>query len=173
MFNYEYTFGPKQIFVWYRLQKPEIPKIIITNVNKTFALWTITLIVSIYLAFIERELWLIILLLVIFSIKLIDRLTYTKNYWRAIERELLKTPTKSVKLKVDNNGLLENDAGVESFAPWHSIERFFMNQDILFIELKSSLWAIISKQTLSSSSSSLDDLIIIMRENGVIETFNY
>jgi hypothetical protein len=94
---------------------------------------------------------------------------YSRLQRRAIEKAIKEFPTRHVRLVADERGLRETIDEIESFAPWTAVRTFTVFQDVLFIELKGRLWAMIPRYGLERSSASVEQLIALLRAKGVVE----
>ena len=77
--------------------------------------------------------------------------------------------SRAVRVVVDEKGLLETIEGVESFAPWASVVSYRVWEERVFVRLKSEMLATVPRCSLQEGSSSVDDLIALLRERGVPE----
>ena len=96
---------------------------------------------------------------------LIHALPYRKHYDRLVLAAVRSLPEKDITLEIRENGLLEIADGIESFCPWGSVEHFQHFQDIIFILLKSNLWAIIPLRYLAASEAA--ELVNILRSRNI------
>jgi hypothetical protein len=132
-------------------------------------LWTIVLIVGCYAA-IRAEL---VPVLFGFAVLLIAHVAtafpYSRIQRRSIEAATKDLPTKHVRLVVDAEGLHETTEGISSFAPWPSVQAFSVFEDVLFIELKARLWALIPHYGLQPGSASVEKLVERLRAQGIRE----
>lgn len=137
--------------------------------NRAAVMWAIVLVVGCYAA-IRAEL---VLVLLGFAVLLIAHVAnafpYSKIQRRFIEANTKDLPTKHVRLVVDAEGLHESAEGVTSFAPWSSVRSFTVFEDVLFIELKARLWALIPRYGLQPASASVEGLLERLRAQGIDE----
>lgn len=75
-----------------------------------------------------------------------------------------------VSLSVDDEGIREAVAGVESFAPWSSVERFFATERLIGIDLSSGRAIYIPVRSLDSTSSDTTSLLAQLASRGIPRT---
>lgn len=76
---------------------------------------------------------------------------------------------KQVRLVVDEAGLHETVEGIESFAPWSSVLSFGIHDEVLLVQLKGGLWALIPNYALKQPSASVEELVAELKRRGVRE----
>jgi len=101
------------------------------------------------------------------AVMLVSHFLSLRKAMFVLRESLRRKPSKSIKLFVTDQGLHETDGGVESFAPWPSVDSFFLHRNVLGIRLKNGLWALVPESTLSASSSSIDALVMRLEERAV------
>jgi len=101
---------------------------------------------------------------------LIQAVPYKKHYDRAMETAMQALPDKDISLEVKAEGLVETVDGIESFCPWNSIEHYQMFKDVLFLSLKSNLWAIIPSSFLTEPGASMPELLGTLRSHSIKQT---
>jgi hypothetical protein len=115
---------------------------------------------------------LLTLLLVFFAILVVVAarlVTYRRTYRKLLAATLRTLPTKTVRLIAKDEGLSETVEGITSFAPWSSVVSFATFKDILFVELKAGLWAMIPRNGLTPSSASVEQLIEVLKGRQIPE----
>jgi len=79
---------------------------------------------------------------------------------------------REIELEVEEKGFTERVAGIESFCPWSSTLGYYDYENTIFVELKNTLWAIIPKDALDSSSDDISGFIAILENNGIKKVQN-
>ena len=132
-------------------------------------LWTIVLVVSCYAAIRAELVPVLFGLAVLLIAHIATAFPYSKIQRRSIEAVTKDLPTKHVRLVVDADGLHETTEGIASFAPWSSVQSFALFEDVLFVELKARLWALIPRYGLQPASASVEELVERLRAQGIRE----
>lgn len=102
-------------------------------------------------------------------IYLVRALPYGRNYRRGVTDAIRTQPAKEITLEIREDGFLETMDGIESFCPWRSIESFQVYRDVLFVSLKSGLWATIPSRYLTNPGATLPDVLEILRSHNIPE----
>jgi len=132
-------------------------------------LWTIVLVVGCYAAIRAELVPILFGFGVLLIVHVANAFPYSRIQRRAIEAATKDLPTKHLRLVVDAEGLHETAEGVASFAPWSSVRSFTVFEDVLFIELKARLWALIPRYGLQPASASVEKLLERLRAQGIEE----
>jgi hypothetical protein len=82
-------------------------------------------------------------------------------------REGFRKAPQANRLVVAEDGIREFELGIESFAPWSSVKRFFVFRSLVGIELANGFAAYVSEHTLSARSSSLVALVEALERHNV------
>jgi hypothetical protein len=96
-------------------------------------------------------------------------LTLARRYKKTLEKNLSKIPTRRVRLEISEDGIREFTSDVECFAPWRAVKGFAKYQETLFIELADGKSALVPSKSLSDESSSIEDVIAVLKKIGIRE----
>ncbi len=66
---------------------------------------------------------------------------------------------KQLELKVDSGGMTESEGDVIFFAPWSSVQRVAIKDDLLLIRIKSGQHIVISRHSLEPHNISLESVL--------------
>lgn len=69
--------------------------------------------------------------------------SYKRHYEAAVSSDATRMPIQTVSLLIDEVGLHESVAGVESFAPWSTVKSYALTSDTVHLELASGHWSLI------------------------------
>jgi hypothetical protein len=94
---------------------------------------------------------------------------YSQIYLSSIEESLTGRPETQIRMEVREDGLLETEEGIVSFVPWSSIKSYKELCSTLFIDMTGSQCAIIPRNSVNPSPSSVDEVIQILRNRGIPE----
>jgi hypothetical protein len=84
-----------------------------------------------------------------------------------LRRTFRETPTRNVKLIVDENGLQEQDGDIESICPWSSVTFFTYAKGIFSLHLSNGLRALVPEASLIPGSSSIAELVERCNEKNI------
>ena len=100
-------------------------------------------------------------------VQLISLLGLAKRAAFGLRDYLRRKPTNHIQLVIDEEGLRELAAGVESFAPWSSVKRYFVFRGVVGIELANGLSAFVPSFGLSSQSSEFTALVACLERHNI------
>lgn len=111
-------------------------------------------------------------LLVVFCVTLVsivfEAATWRRRYKAIITNAVARMPVLTVALRVDDQGLHESVAGVESFAPWNAVKSYAASSDTVALELASGSWSVIPAIAFGSTGeSSLAAFLALLGQKGV------
>jgi len=144
----------------------------IRNLIIGHALWILFFMYVIYVAARCRQVPLLLITAVALVSKLpalfgiLSHMRYSLFFARSSFR---RRPIKQLRLIVTEDGLVDHDSGVESYAPWSAIKSFSFSHDVVAIDLVNSTCALIPKATLSPASPPIEELLKVLREKGIAE----
>ncbi len=93
------------------------------------------------------------------------------GYQRAMvqfDQSMMKACDKEIRLEVSERGFLEHDCGVESFCPWSAMKSYRLVDQVLFVEMANTLWAIIPAATLKPDTVTLGHIEAVLVRHGVL-----
>jgi hypothetical protein len=125
-----------------------------------------------YIAFQTDNIFLMCLLLTLGGWGVFGLVTFSREYWAAVEQSLSGHQETQVRLEVREDGMHETVEGIESFVPWTSVKSFTLHRDTAFIALTAGLWAIVPRNSVGPTPTAFDDLLRALRDKGIKESPN-
>jgi len=94
--------------------------------------------------------------------------TYRRRFDALVAKEVARLPVRAVTLRVDDSGLRETVAGVESFAPWSAVKSYTTSPDAVALELASGSWSLIPTSAFGTATgSSLTAFLSVLQQRGI------
>jgi len=132
--------------------------------------WAVMAGLGIYASFVAGFIFVAAIIAGMYIVYFVRAVPYSKVLESTVKRTELVSGAKRVRLRLDDNGLLETvEDQVQSFAPWSAIRRFAVVNDHLLIELAGNLWANVPRTTVVQGDAAFDQMVAILRSRQIAE----